>query len=124
MCGVIGIPSRTGYSASKFAMDGFGKALQAELFDTGIIITQIYPIYVRTDIAKNALLGDGTVMGKQDSSIGQGIPVDEACDEYCKAIFFKRTEYIIGSLYFHGLLRFLSISEWGTYFYGGKEANA
>jgi short-subunit dehydrogenase len=27
MCGVIGIPSRTGYSASKFAMDGFGKAL-------------------------------------------------------------------------------------------------
>jgi short-subunit dehydrogenase len=31
LAGLIGTPMRTLYSASKFAMDGFGKALHAEI---------------------------------------------------------------------------------------------
>ena len=38
LAGLIGVPIRTFYSASKFAMDGFGKALAAELHETGITV--------------------------------------------------------------------------------------
>ena len=38
VAGLVGVPMRTVYSASKFALDGFGKALAAELSDTGISV--------------------------------------------------------------------------------------
>lgn len=59
IAGLMGVPVRTYYSASKFALDGFGKALQGELSGTGITVTQIYPGYVQTNVSKNALTGDG-----------------------------------------------------------------
>ena len=37
--GQMGIPVRTMYCASKFAMDGFGKALRCELKQHGISVT-------------------------------------------------------------------------------------
>ena len=36
---LIGVPVRTFYSCSKFALDGFGKALQAELACKNVSIT-------------------------------------------------------------------------------------
>jgi short-subunit dehydrogenase len=38
VAGLIGVPVRSYYSASKFALDGFGKALQAEVAHHGINI--------------------------------------------------------------------------------------
>ena len=49
------------YSASKFALDGFGKALQAEVAQFNINVLQIYPGYVKTNISKNALTGNGNL---------------------------------------------------------------
>ena len=40
------MPVRSFYSASKFALDGFGKALQAEVAHYGINVLQCYPAYV------------------------------------------------------------------------------
>ena len=37
--GLMGVPVRTMYSASKFAMDGFGKALRCEVKQYGITVT-------------------------------------------------------------------------------------
>ena len=67
------------YSASKFGLDGFGKALQSEVQDKNIYVTQIYPAYVMTNISKNAMLGTGEKLGKVDDNIKKGIPVETAC---------------------------------------------
>ena len=51
MAGLVGVPVRTMYSASKFALSGFGKSLRAEVKPHGIDVIQIYPGYVNTNIS-------------------------------------------------------------------------
>ncbi len=50
LAGLIGVPGRTAYSASKFAMTGFFEALRAELKTAGISVTTAYPGVVATQI--------------------------------------------------------------------------
>jgi NAD(P)-dependent dehydrogenase (short-subunit alcohol dehydrogenase family) len=47
--GVIGIPFQAFYSASKFAMEGYGEALAYEVAPFGIDVTIVQPGNVRTD---------------------------------------------------------------------------
>lgn len=83
----MGVPVRTLYSASKFAMDGFTKALRSEVKKHGINVTAIYPAYVQTNISKNAKTGTGQVFGKVDENIKSGMPVEKAVDMILKAIY-------------------------------------
>ena len=75
----MGVPCRTFYSASKFGLDGFSKALCAEVSDKNITVTNIYPAYVRTELSKNAMLGTGELLGAIDKNIESGMDVNEAC---------------------------------------------
>src|ERR1039458_9062251 len=47
--GVIGIPFQAFYSASKFAMEGYGEALAYEVAPFGVQVTLVQPGNVRTD---------------------------------------------------------------------------
>jgi short-subunit dehydrogenase len=47
--GVIGIPFQAFYSASKFALEGFGEALAYEVEPFGVRVTLVQPGNVRTD---------------------------------------------------------------------------
>jgi NAD(P)-dependent dehydrogenase (short-subunit alcohol dehydrogenase family) len=51
--GVIGIPFQAFYSASKFAMEGYGEALAYEVAPFGIDVTLVEPGNVRTDFTAN-----------------------------------------------------------------------
>ncbi len=46
--GLFGVPGRTAYSATKFAMTGFFEALRAELKEVGVSVTTAYPGVVAT----------------------------------------------------------------------------
>ena len=59
LAGRVGVPTRTGYAASKHAMTGFFDSLRIELADTGITVTMIYPGFVATGIRENATGPDG-----------------------------------------------------------------
>ena len=48
--GLIGMPRRAAYCASKFAVRGFTEALRLELHDTPVAVTVILPGGVRTNI--------------------------------------------------------------------------
>jgi NAD(P)-dependent dehydrogenase (short-subunit alcohol dehydrogenase family) len=50
LAGLIGVPGRTAYSASKFAMNGFFESLRSEVKEAGIKITLAYPGVVATRI--------------------------------------------------------------------------
>jgi len=45
------------YSATKFAMNAFGKAANVELKASGIHVMTVCPGYVRTDFSANAIKG-------------------------------------------------------------------
>ncbi len=51
--GVIGIPFQAFYSASKFAMEGYGEALAYEVAPFGIEVTLVQPGNIRTDFTKS-----------------------------------------------------------------------
>ena len=59
LTGLVGVPTRTGYAASKHAMRGFFDSLRIELADTGVSVTMVYPGFVGTGIRENATGADG-----------------------------------------------------------------
>eukprot|EP01016_Furgasonia_blochmanni_P040510 TRINITY_DN5179_c0_g2_i3.p1 TRINITY_DN5179_c0_g2~~TRINITY_DN5179_c0_g2_i3.p1 ORF type:complete len:178 (+),score=24.66 TRINITY_DN5179_c0_g2_i3:248-781(+) len=56
MSGEIGLPWRTAYCSSKFAVTGFFEALRSEVYDTGLGITIICPPTVDTPMRSNDIL--------------------------------------------------------------------
>jgi NADP-dependent 3-hydroxy acid dehydrogenase YdfG len=72
IAGLAGTPLRPAYSSAKHAMAGLFQNLRSDLVGTGVRIVTIYPGYVRTAIARNALLGDGEPMSSDDPNIEAG----------------------------------------------------
>jgi short-subunit dehydrogenase len=74
LAGLIGVPGRTAYSASKFAMTGFFEALRAELVGAGVSVTTAYPGVVLTNIRSHGLNAAGVAAGssglKEDKAMG------------------------------------------------------
>jgi NAD(P)-dependent dehydrogenase (short-subunit alcohol dehydrogenase family) len=63
MAGLIGVPTRTGYSAAKHAVVGFFESLRVELADEGVSVTVVCPDFVESEIHKRALGPDGRPLG-------------------------------------------------------------
>jgi short-subunit dehydrogenase len=63
LAGLVGVPGRTAYSASKFAMVGFFEALRTELKSQGVSVTLAYPGVVLTQIRQHGLNAQGEALG-------------------------------------------------------------
>lgn len=59
IAGYKGLPCRSGYSASKFAMQGFLESLRIENLYTGVNVLWISPGFVASDIRNRALNASG-----------------------------------------------------------------
>ena len=57
VAGHLPLPFHAVYSATKFAMNAFGKAANVELKGSGINVLTVCPGYVRTDFSANAIKG-------------------------------------------------------------------
>ncbi|MGZ3757903.1 MAG: SDR family oxidoreductase [Mucilaginibacter sp.] len=64
IAGYKGLPGRTGYSASKFAMNGFLDALRVENLKTGVNILTACPGFTASNIRNTALDKDGVQQGE------------------------------------------------------------
>ncbi|MEP3049952.1 MAG: SDR family NAD(P)-dependent oxidoreductase [Erythrobacter sp.] len=95
IAGKVGVPMRTAYSAVKFGLAGYGDALRAELSQTGVSVHVIYPGSVATDVARNALLADGSKRGRSDKVIDEGIPADDAAAAMLDGIAAGEREIIV-----------------------------
>ena len=60
IAGYRGLPGRTGYSSSKFAMQGFMEALRTELLHTGAHIMWVSPGFTSSNIRNVARTADGS----------------------------------------------------------------
>lgn len=86
IAGYRGLPGRTGYSASKFALNGFLEVLRTELLKTGVHVMTASPGFTASNIRKRSLTKDGSSQGES--------PRDEASmmtAEECAAHIYKAT---------------------------------
>jgi NAD(P)-dependent dehydrogenase (short-subunit alcohol dehydrogenase family) len=65
LAGLVGVPGRTAYSATKFAMTGFFEALRTELKSAGVSVTTAYPGVVATQIRHRGFNAAGVAAGIQ-----------------------------------------------------------
>jgi short-subunit dehydrogenase len=95
VAGKFGVPMRSGYSATKFALHGFFEALRAEEERNGVHVTMVCPGYIRTDISLSALRGDGRKHAKMDSELAHGMPADECARQILQGIARKKKEIVV-----------------------------
>lgn len=76
LAGLVGVPGRTAYSASKFAMTGFFEALRAELKGAGVGVTTAYPGVVATQIRYRGYQANGQPAGKSGLKEDDAMPVE------------------------------------------------
>jgi short-subunit dehydrogenase len=62
--GFIGLPGRTGYAASKFAVRGFLNTLRVENLKKGLHVLVAAPGFTASNIRKSALAADGSQQGE------------------------------------------------------------
>lgn len=76
LAGLVGVPGRTAYSASKFAMTGFFEALRAELKGAGVGVTTAYPGVVATQIRYRGYNAAGQPAGQSGLKEDKAMPVE------------------------------------------------
>ncbi|MCS6821156.1 MAG: SDR family oxidoreductase [Microscillaceae bacterium] len=95
IAGHRGLPARTGYSASKFAMQGFFEALRSELIYKKIHILVVAPGFTATNIRNTALTDEGKAQGQSPRAENKMMTADEVARYILKATLKKKRDLIL-----------------------------
>ena len=96
LMGKFGSPLRSGYCGAKHALHGFFDVLRMEHEKDGVHVSMICPGFVHTDLARNALVGDGSAQGFQDRATENGMDPDLFARKMLRAIEKRSWESYIG----------------------------
>jgi len=86
IAGYKGLPGRTGYSASKFAMHGFLETLRIENLKTGLHVLIACPGFTASNIRKTALNENGEVQGESPRDESKMMSAEEVARHIARAI--------------------------------------
>ncbi|MES2148876.1 MAG: SDR family oxidoreductase [Pseudomonadota bacterium] len=95
LAGLVGVPGRTAYGASKFAMTGFFEALRAELKGSGVSVTTAYPGVVATRIRYRGFNAAGAEMGSSSLKEDAAMPVEECARLIVEGMLARRREVVM-----------------------------
>jgi short-subunit dehydrogenase len=95
LSGKAGVPTRTGYAASKHAMTGFFDSLRIELTGYGVSVTMIYPGFVATEVRERALGADGKPLGRSPVRETEVMTVETCAQLIVQAVARRRRELVM-----------------------------
>ena len=95
IAGHRGLPARTGYSASKFAMNGFLEALRTELLYTGVSVLTVSPGFTQSNIRNTALSGDGKPQKESPLAENKIMSAEEVAEAIVKATLNKKRSLVL-----------------------------
>ena len=95
LAGLFGVPGRTAYSASKFAMTGFFEALRAELKTAGVSVTTAYPGVVATQIRHHGLNAAGQTAGSSGLKEDNAMSVEECARLILQGLQSRQREVVM-----------------------------
>ncbi len=94
IAGYRGLPGRVGYSASKFALQGFLEALRTEMLHDGVHILTACPGFTASNIRNTALAADGSQQGESPRD-EQKMMTAEVCAQHILRAVRKRKKILI-----------------------------
>jgi short-subunit dehydrogenase len=95
IAGYRGLPGRSGYSASKFALRGWLEALRTELLKSGVNVLWASPGFTRSNIRNTALNSEGKKQGESPMN-ESGLMSSETCARHIlKAIEKRKRELVL-----------------------------
>ena len=95
LAGLIGVPGRTTYCASKFAQTGFFEALRIELQPHGVDVCIVYPGVVATEIRRNGWNAKGETAGTSGLSETGAMSVEVCAGLIVSAMRSRKREEVM-----------------------------
>ncbi len=95
IAGFRGLPGRSGYSASKFAMNGFLEALRTELLHDGVNVMWVCPGFTASNIRNAALNDKGQAQGESPMDEGKMMSSDECARHIITAIEKRKRTLVL-----------------------------
>ena len=95
IAGYNGLPGRTGYSASKFAMQGFLDALRIENLKTGLHVLVACPGYTASNVRNAALVADGSTQGESPRDEGKMMTAEQVAEEIVSAVMKRKRTIVL-----------------------------
>ncbi len=95
VAGIKGLPGRTGYSASKFAIHGFMESLRIENLKTGLHVLMAYPGFTASNIRKTALVADGSPQGKSPLEEGKIMSAETVAEHIYRAVVKRKRSMVL-----------------------------
>lgn len=97
IAGYVGLPARTGYSASKYAMQGFLDALRTENLKTGLHVMVACPGFTASNIRNTALSADGSAQGETPREEANMMTAEEVANYIVKGVEKKKRTLVLTS---------------------------
>lgn len=95
LTGRAGVPTRSGYAATKHAMAGFFDSLRIELADSGVTVTMVYPGFVSTAIRSHAFGPDGRMLESSPVRESEVMTPEKCARQTIQAMAGRRRELIM-----------------------------
>ena len=95
IAGYRGLPGRTGYSASKFALNGFLESLRVENLKTGLHVMIASPGFTASNIRNVALAKDGTSQGETSMDEAKMMSSDQVAEIIVKGVEQRKRSLVM-----------------------------
>jgi short-subunit dehydrogenase len=95
VAGFVGLPGRTGYSASKYALHGFLETLRIENLKNGLHVLIMCAGFTKSDIRKKALTANGSQQGFSPREEEKMMSPEDVAKAIVRAIYRKRNYVIL-----------------------------
>jgi len=79
--GLLALPFRSSYSASKHALQGYCDCLRAEVAARGVQVLVVSAGYIATSLSLNAVTGEGVKYGRTDATTAAGADPDALAED-------------------------------------------
>lgn len=90
VAGLHGLPARTGYSASKYALGGFLETIRVENLKKGVHVMIAYPGFTATNVRFTALTADGSTQGESPRDEGKMMTPEEVAERIARGIVRRK----------------------------------
>lgn len=94
IAGYRGLPGRTGYSSSKFALQGFLEVLRTEMLKKNVHVLTACPGFTASNIRKKSLTADGSRQGESPREEAKMMSAEE-CAKHIYRATVKRKKHLV-----------------------------